>query len=85
MPDDKDAPTALARVGGLLSDPFFRKSFAADPAAALAAQGIAQNSLPKGVLDVLAGLSQEELRALSRVKKALQQGHASTHEQLEMV
>ena len=85
MEDDKDAPTALVRLGGLLSDPFFRKAFAANPAAALAAQGIAQNSLPVAVLEVLAGLSHEELRALSRVKNALELEHASTHERLEMV
>jgi hypothetical protein len=61
----------LGRLGALLDNPFFRKTFSANPAGALAAENIDSKAIPEEVLHALADLSLQELQALSRVKQAL--------------
>ena len=59
------------RLAEMLSDPAFRKSFAANPDAAMQGQGLDRSKIPQPLLNTLFDLSHEELRALITTRDAL--------------
>jgi hypothetical protein len=61
-----EAVAALARLAQVLDRPDGRESFVADPVAALRQSDIAEDAVPRGLLDFLRSLSPEELEILSR-------------------
>jgi hypothetical protein len=75
----------LSRLAYRLRDPFFRKAFSADPAGALSQEGIRQELIPEEILGALAELSHQELRALSRIRKVLEDNEATRDETMDMV
>jgi hypothetical protein len=82
---DEKGSSELIRLGQLLGNPFFRKAFSNNPGGALAQEGLKRESIHSDVLETLADLSHEELRALSRLKEIMKKSGASPDERLEMV
>jgi hypothetical protein len=80
---DDNAIDVLAEI---LSKGATRKSFANDPEGTLRDRGVDPASLPAGVYDVLSDLSDTELRAIGRLKKAFDEsGDVSSEQKLQMV
>lgn len=78
------ASNSTAHLGGLLADAAFRKSFAHDPHGALKDAGVDVESLPEGLLEALAEMGHDELRALARVRDILKD-HVDPGAAAEMV
>ncbi len=62
---------AMAGVQAVLADPEQRKRFADDPEETLNTAKVSIADIPSPVLDVLKGLSQEELELLGRLQTTL--------------
>jgi hypothetical protein len=67
------APEGLRQLAERIRDPFFTKAFAADPDAALTRAGIPRETIDERILSALAELSHEELRALARIGRVLEE------------
>lgn len=65
-----DAKT-LQAIGHALQSPTFRKSFDMNPVAALTQKGIDAKKVDGKVLDMLADLSADELKAIGKLSKNL--------------
>ncbi len=65
------AAAAMARVQAVLADPEQRKRFAKDPEATLSTAEVPIKDIPPPVLDVLRGLSDEELDLIGRLQTTL--------------
>ena len=77
---------AIAALAEILSKGATRKSFANDPEGTLRDRGIDPASLPTGIYEVLSDLSDTELRAIGRLKKAFDEaGDVSPDAKLQMV
>jgi hypothetical protein len=90
MTQDQDegagaGPEALASLARNLKNPSFRRAFAADAEGALGQQGIDRAGINSDVLQVLAGLSPEELATLARVREVLEAQGVPPHIRAEMV
>jgi hypothetical protein len=81
---DNDLSSALAQLAGHLEKASFRKSFAGDPDAALGMVGLQPDQFGE-LYETLAGLSNQELRALVTVRNALRDADIPTEIILEMV
>ena len=61
---------AVAKLAQILSKGSSRKSFATDPDGTLRDNGVNPEDLPPEIYNVLSDLSDTELRAIARLKKA---------------
>jgi hypothetical protein len=75
----------LRQLAARLRNASFRTAFANDPQAALAQAGIAAGAIPGDILNVLQGLSAEELATLARVRGILEAGNVPDDIKAEMV
>ena len=69
--DPTQAAAELKKLADVIADPGQRKSFAADPDGTLDRVDVKPEAIPENVLSTLKGLSQEELRVLSRLNSSL--------------
>jgi len=79
------AEADLVKLGNRLSRPAFRKAFAQDYKAAMKGAKINSSGIPRGVLNTLASLSEEELEVLATVKSALRRSRLPTRIIAQMV
>lgn len=62
-----EAADQLAKVAEVLRDENMRRGFASDPRATLQQGGVDPDRLPSGAVDMLAGLSPQEVGLLMRL------------------
>jgi hypothetical protein len=62
-----EAVAAVARLSQVVADPEWRRSFVADPIAALERANIVVAHIPQRLLESLQSLSEEELEVLARI------------------
>jgi hypothetical protein len=76
---------ALGKLGGLLTTPGFRGSFARNPLDALRDAGMNPQDIDPGVLSALSELTAAELRILAQVGHALRESGVDAPTALRMV
>lgn len=61
----------LGKIAGALGDEALRRSFKADPRGSLEKAGVDMSMVPSSIVDVLSGMSVDELAALMRFNDVL--------------
>jgi hypothetical protein len=80
-----ESAAGLIKLGQMLSDPAFRKSFWKNPDDACDKFGLIKDDIPANVYKVLIDLTPEELRALAWVKESLKDAGVPPDGAQEMV